>query len=123
MPYSSHITVKNSFIGIHKWSGCPHEEVSFLKTVHRHVFHVHTKLPVNHDDRDLEFFMVQREVYGIIRKLYGFETVHLLGDRSCEMIAKEIVKELQTEYPYIECIRVIVSEDGENSASVTWSQD
>ena len=124
MAYTSYITVKNQFVGTHKWGNCPHEDVAFLKNEHRHVFHVQTVLPVNHDDRDLEFFMVQNEIDKTIYDLYDGNTVHLeLGNRSCEMVAKEIIDGLRKTYDNLPWIRVSVSEDDENSAGVMWEKD
>lgn len=124
MAYSSHITIKNQFVGIHKWGNCLHEDVSFLTNKHRHVFYVQTDLPVNHDDRDLEFFTVQTVIDNIIDDLYTYDKNHrILGNLSCEMVSKDIVGELQKVYSFLNWIRVTVSEDGENSATVKWEKD
>lgn len=119
---SAYISVKNTFVGVHKWSKCSISSVAFLQNSHRHVFHVKTCLPVYHD-RELEFFTVQTEIDYIIGDLYGGgEPYFILGDRSCEMVAKEIIKSYLKSHPQIDWIRVEVSEDDENSAGVIWEK-
>lgn len=117
------ILVKHAFAGIHCWEDCPIEEVSFLGNPHRHIFHVEVKLPVTHNDRDLEFFMVLQFLKTTIERMYVWENgIAMLGSSSCEMIAEDIVGHLSNEYSvnWAECY---VSEDGENGAIVKWTVD
>jgi hypoxanthine phosphoribosyltransferase len=127
------VTVRTDFQGVHCWPECPFEEVSFLKQPHRHVFKVQVdvELPME-QDRQIEFFMLQEAVGRRLRQLYQFSGIAdgfdsytdpfywSLGSRSCETIAQELIAALRGS-PLLEpalAIRVTVSEDGENGATV-----
>ena len=98
-----YIVVKTQFIGFHRWRDAP-EEVKFLRNFHRHVFYVEAKFIADHNDRDLEFFIQQRKISDFVRTQYEGKCF----EKSCEMIAEEIVK------AYKGCIECCISEDGEN---------
>jgi len=51
----TNIIINLEFEATHCWPECPIEEVAFLRSPHRHVFHVQMKRDVAHDDRDVEF--------------------------------------------------------------------
>lgn len=112
MEINRNIWVTHSFIGYHQWSEAP-KEVDFLKDNHRHRFHVRLSIQVNTDDRDIEFFMLQRQLKKFCDKV--FEEKHNLG--SCEMIGKKILNHFMDFYPD-RSIMVDVSEDGENGSQV-----
>jgi 6-pyruvoyl-tetrahydropterin synthase len=120
---NSTIKVRTSFRGFHYWSSAP-EEVSFLRNKHRHIFYVEVTIPVNHDDRDLEFFLVQQQIDSVISLLFK-DTIDVnlqtydLQSQSCEMIASKIGKILLNRYLQIDQITVSVSEDEENFGIVT----
>jgi hypothetical protein len=122
---SSFIVVKTTFEALHRWGNCDIEEVIFLKHNHRHIFHVHMVLPVDHDDRALEFFMVQKEIKDIVVDLYNVNNSICLelGNRSCEMVCKDIIEEFLKNHPQLDWIRVSVFEDDENGAGVMWEKD
>lgn len=107
------IFVTAQFAGMHQWSSCPFPQVWFLKFAHRHIFHVRVELGVAHDDRDLEFFMVQKELKDITMSFPDH-----LGEKSCEMLCKDIYDQLNPSFGTITSITV--SEDGENGATVHW---
>jgi hypothetical protein len=88
------------------------ESVSFLGHPHRHMFHFRIELEVTHDDRDVEFIMLKRELEG----LYNTGTLQL-NFMSCEMIARELFEYIQQMYPHRDCC-IDVSEDGENGATL-----
>lgn len=98
-----------SFVGYHKWENAP-KEVDFLKNLHRHLFKVKVFVEVSHNDRDVEFFILQKKLKAICldfdKKMMG----------SCEMIAEDIKKTLIKEY--LKNVQVEVSEDGESGAIV-----
>ena len=104
------IFVTTQFEGIHCYPEAP-DEVSFLRSPHRHMFHVRATLQVFHDDRELEFILVKRA-------LNQFLKGDALQHRSCEMIAREILNFLQAKYG-VRSYSVEVSEDGENGATIT----
>jgi len=106
------ITVRTRFEGLHCYPNAP-EEVSFLRNLHRHVFHVDVTLTVFHDDRDVEFFILQREIDKFIS-----EHVSQLDNKSCEMIARTIFNYIFDKYSNRDYYEVSVSEDGENGATV-----
>ena len=87
--------------GIHCWpDAIQHQGVEFLAHPHRHMFHFKVELEVKHNDREVEFILLKRELSGL-----------------CEMLAEELVGYVVNHYP---CRRlaVEVSEDGENGARI-----
>jgi len=106
------IWITMQFEGIHKYPAALEnpalKDVEFLGYPHRHMFHVKAELEVFHDDRDLEFILVKRDLVkaqatGVIQ----------LDHKSCEMIADDIAAYLKKMYPG-RWISIDVSEDGEN---------
>jgi hypothetical protein len=112
---------------MHKWEGCSIDDVKFLKDSHRHVFHVELKASVDDPDRELEFFMIQQMIDSAIYNLYRDQDsmgYFMLGSRSCEMIAKEIIDFLVKHYAIpSNTIRCTVFEDNENGGTVKWCRD
>lgn len=109
------IVVRFRLSGLHRWEECPHEDVSYLKNDHRHLFYFEVKAKVTHDNRDLEFMQVQYQVKRYLLDKYFNHTHDCLyfDTMSCEMICKDILKKFQ----YLsECS---VFEDGENGAIVS----
>jgi len=124
MSYKNEVIVRHQFKGMHNWGNCHIGDVAFLKHPHRHIFHVELVASVNHADRDIEFFMLQRLIDSSIYNLYHGESdmgYIELGSRSCEMIAKDIIDILVTRYdlPSTE-VTCSVFEDNENGAKVSW---
>ena len=106
----SSIVVKTSFEGLHRYADAP-QEVAFLKEPHRHVFMVEVEMQVFHDDRELEFIMVKRNLNKFLfSKPFGIRS-------SCEQMATEIIKFLLGAYGERQMI-VGVFEDGENGGKV-----
>lgn len=104
------IIVRTQKEGIHCYPNAP-KEVEFLKSPHRHMFHIEAEIQVFHDDRELEFIIVKRDLDNWL---------HLNVDyKSCEMIAKDVLAYLHSRW---DCsaryTRVDVFEDGENGARV-----
>lgn len=108
VPLAKAVVLTTSFPAIHAWPDCTIKEVSFLKTPHRHIFHVTMKFPVNHNDRDIEFLDKKQAVDMHIDELYRYRD---LGKRSCEDIAEELLLTF-------EAVFVSVFEDNENGAEV-----
>lgn len=109
--------VKTSFRGTHNWpeaSEFAGKEVQFLEHEHRHTFHVKAELTVEDSDREVEFFVFQDQVDRAIHSVYehkGF--VYVLGRRSCETIAEEIIEALRTHCKHTGTIALEVWEDNE----------
>lgn len=108
------IIVRTNFTGFHFWKEAP-IEVDFLKLLHRHVFYVEAKIPVSHEDRQLEFFMVKKFIDQTIATNFPSGELRSL---SCEMIAEIILKALQLNYELRKGITITVYEDGENGGGV-----
>lgn len=109
------IWVKTLFEGFHRWKDAP-DEVAFLREWHRHIFGVKVWFKVNHNDRDLEFFIMQRKIKEVLLDLYPYYT-NLENDTSlrvwsCEMIAEDIYNYFEKEGVIV--TRIVVDEDGEN---------
>lgn len=100
----------------HNWPGCPFDEVAYLRDPHRHMFHIKAYKLVTHDDRDTEFIMLKHQIQEYMRvKYYDVKLhTHVLGSRSCEMIAME----LASGFDLTKCE---VNEDNENGC--VWTKD
>lgn len=107
------VLITTTFPAVHCWPACPHEDVAFLRTPHRHLFSVTMWVPVTHADRDVEFIRLKRTVDEFIDTNYREQD---LGRRSCEMIATDLLS-------FFGASRVRVMEDGENGAEVELCQE
>lgn len=107
--------------GIHKYPAAADDPklagVSFLAHPHRHMFHFRVELEVFHDDRDVEFILLKRELEG----LYTTGTLQL-NNMSCEMIARELLTYIQETYRGRNCT-INVSEDNENGCTLVYKKD
>lgn len=113
--------VQSRFEALHNYSTAP-QEVSFLRFVHRHEFHVTLWVEQFHDDRDVEYILCKRWLTDELRTSYEREN---MGQTSCEMIARSLAQSAQKQFPthtgiagMKRRIRVEVTEDGENGALV-----
>lgn len=99
--------------GLHHWSDCDIEEVSYLKNLHRHMFGITAYKSVTHSNRDIEFIKLKHEVKDYLCKYYQerYECLNF-GNMSCEDIAIKLIKDL-------DLIACEVTEDGENGAMVS----
>lgn len=122
--YKTTIIVNFQLEGFHNWPRVEEHfpEVDFLKHRHRHMFWFKAEKAVNHDDRHLEIILFKREMIAYLKDRYAayegdevdplLYTTHLeFGAMSCEMIAKELVKNFGLK-------SCEVLEDGENGARV-----
>lgn len=116
------IIITTSFKGIHNWpeaSSFAGEEVKFLEYPHRHTFHVRAELKVTDSDREVEFFVFQNQIEKTIDDLYehqGF--TYIVGRRSCETIAEEIISSLRSKFNYKGPLAMEIWEDKEVGARV-----
>ena len=90
------------------------DDVSFLGYIHRHIFHFNVAIEVFHDDRDIEFIQFKRWLEG----LYADGTLQL-DYKSCEMICDDLSETINKKYPGRN-IKLTVSEDGENGATIEY---
>lgn len=110
------IKVRTQFEGYHKYPGAGSIDprIQFLEDRHRHMFHVEVTISVTHDDRELEFFLTKW-------KLQEFISETEMNNKSCEMIAKDIIENhLFYLYGRDRHYTVVVSEDGESDGIVVW---
>lgn len=110
---SAEVYARTTFEGIHCWPEAP-AAVIFLRTPHRHIFHVTAYKTVTHSDRDVEFIMLGRAVKRVLANCLIIDKatgVYDLGRMSCEQIALLLIGELSLS-------RCEVSEDNENGVIV-----
>lgn len=112
MSSKTFIWVKTQFHGVHCYPEAP-SEVDYLRSVHRHLFKVKATVQVHHDDREVEFHMMQN----FIDSLYTEKNLDV-NRKSCEMLAKELLDTLISKYGNKRDYRVEVSEDGECGAFI-----
>lgn len=102
-------------VGFHNWPIAP-ASVAFLRTQHRHVFHIKVEV-LEDNERDVEFTLLKHRVETILHDRYtytngGFQ----FRDHGCETIAKELIAGLLNAS--FDVMAVEVSEDGENGARI-----
>ncbi len=98
--------------GFHCWTAAP-DAVGYLRSTHRHLFHLRVEWRVDHDERQIEFHMALAEVRAVLAT-WGPEPVNF-GAWSCESLARWLYDHLTTKPSAIEW-----SEDGECGARVEW---
>ncbi len=106
--------------GIHKYPAALEDprlaDVSFLGHPHRHIFHFRVSISVFHNDRDIEFIQFKRW----LERLYNSENAVLeLDYKSCEMIADDLYRQINSRYPGRHVI-ISVSEDNENGCEIVY---
>lgn len=121
MSTSTTITSMFRVHGTHCWPNAP-DEVGYLRVVHRHEFVIRMTVRVYHDDRDVEFHMLQAQAHRLLSDIFHIATGspwgYDFGGHSCEDIAKMLGRALQGEK--VDVQRVSVFEDDENGAEVTF---
>lgn len=115
------IVVQTRFESLHFWRDAP-DEVLFLKTPHRHEFHVRLKLEVEHGNRELEFILVKRWLDKFLEPWTERAKRGEATTDSCEHIARIILRVAHQKYGERRA-SVSVFEDGENGAEVEWIAD
>lgn len=115
IPFSQRVTViaRTQLEGFHKWPGAPTELV-YLRSLHRHMFHITAEVSIHHNDREIEIITLKHliERWWTCLMHPGLDT----STWSCERLASELLKWLHEEYPGARWCSVEVSEDGENGA-------
>lgn len=113
---STFIKVRTEFEGYHFYpnAGTIDPRIQFLENEHRHLFKVEVKISVDHDDRELEFFLVK---WALIDFIKAGEQNH----KSCEMIARDILDQhLIPSYGEGRYYEIVVSEDGESDGIIEY---
>lgn len=112
MQSKSSVWITTSFIGFHRWPEAP-AEVSYLRNLHRHLFHVRVTVPTT-EDRGLEFHILKKYVDERI----AINSKHQLDIVSCEVMAETLAKQIITGQYILSWVEVTVSEDNECGATV-----
>ena len=102
----------------HRYQNAP-AEVAHLRNLHSHVFMVDLTIEVTHNDRELEFLMVEQ---WLKKSLGAFDTAARLSQDtqfSCEMLATDLICMAKKEFGDLRRYKCRVSEDGIVSATVT----
>lgn len=102
-------------VGFHCWPEAP-ENRDYLRSRHRHEFHVTAWVKVSHEDRDVEF----HDLREIIRSWWG-EGDQELGRSSCETLANRLNFHLASQGFTVTAVQV--SEDGYEGAHVDYTRD
>lgn len=102
------VITDQDIVGFHQWTNAP-TEVYFLRNKHRHIFRVRCAFSVEHDDRDVEIFMLEDRIARYFHKRWS--TPCHFFEMSCEMIAKDVLNEFG-------CVWVEVLEDGRGGGRV-----
>lgn len=106
------IAITFEVIGFHLYPDAP-DDVNFLRHKHRHKFVIKVFCTVNHSNRALEFFQMQKILKSYLHRKYHNRDADacIFESMSCEMIAEDILSAHRTAY---QAYRVEVWEDGEN---------
>ena len=106
--------------GIHRYPAAENDpalaDVSFLAYPHRHIFHFYAKIETFHNDRELEFILIKRELENL------YQGTMKIDYKSCEMLAEELIDYIREKY-YNRDITVRVYEDDENGAVLEYKVD
>jgi len=100
------VWVTTQFEAYHKWEDAP-DDVCFIRAFHRHIFEVKMEMEVTDDNREIEFFILKRQLNDYVQENFYGKRFTL----SCEQIACLIMSRFKA-------FSVTVSEDGENGSTV-----
>lgn len=89
-------------------------DVSFLGSLHRHIFHFKVGIQVFHNDRDIEFIQFKRWLENL------YHGTLELNYKSCEMLADDLYERIAIRYPDRD-IQIEVSEDAENGCLISYN--
>lgn len=104
---------RTRFIAFHYWPEAP-EKFAYLSRPHRHEFHVEVCVNVLHNERDVEFIWLRKEVDSFLDQ-FRTTSQHNAVAYSCETFCDLIAWYL--DGLGVPVLGVSVSEDGENGAT------
>ena len=119
MAKQASIRIRTEFEGYHFYPGAGDIDprIKFLEYPHRHLFKVEVVMTVDHQDRELEFYLCK----------WALEEFIESGDqnhKSCEMIADDILENhLIPSYGDHRTYTVTVSEDGESDGIIQYTPE
>lgn len=105
----SFVWCTNEIEMIHHYPEAP-VDVKFLSNPHRHMFKTKVEIEVTHNNRDIEFIQLKRDIDDMLKT---FKSSHDGTSFSCEVLADKLYYWLENSYPDRK-IAISVSEDGEN---------
>ena len=115
------IEVSEMFLGMHYWWNAP-DEVSFLRNDHVHDFRATVSCSVDHNDRDLEFYIIRKDLRSILKSsLEMANGIYLLKEKSCEDVARIVLDAFTKMYGKGRDWKVTVAENPQQSATVCLS--
>lgn len=117
-PDRTYIRIRTRWEGFHRWRDAPNN-VSFLRDLHRHEFHLDVIMGVEDADREIETITMKRWLIEILDRSYLKSTMGIASEWSCEQIAEYIGYAIQEKYGS-RFLLVEVLEDGENGGGVMW---
>ena len=99
--------------GTHAWIDAP-EEVKYLRTPYRHIFHIKVGMAVTKLNRELEFFVEKKKLHDTLGIMFPDVWCGItdFGNYSCEQIARKILDSCGY-YSWVE-----VNEDDENGSII-----
>lgn len=103
--------VTTSFERLHNWPDA-RGDVAYLAHPHRHVFHVRIEFEQFHSQRDVEYITFKKALNAAIA------AADFPMSASCEYMATALLDWTKAEVGSDRRVRVTVSEDGENGATV-----
>lgn len=120
---TNYIWITTQKEGYHYWRDAP-KEVSFLRNVHRHIFHFKVFVEfLNHNDREIEFFLLARDVKQCLSQIWATNNIfdiNKVNPLSCEMMADELYNKLKIKY-HDRDIKIEVNEDQQNGCEKTYT--
>lgn len=86
------ILTRNEIAGCHRWEQCDTTKIhGYLAYKHRHQFVIECEFSVSGEDREKEIFACEDAICDFVHANYEAQgNIVLFGNRSCEMIAREI---------------------------------
>ena len=115
MKTTKYIVVRTERVGYHRYPLAP-SQVQYLNNLHRHKFYFEVVIEVYHNDRELEFLIVQEFINKSLDRIFQDSP----DSSSCEMLGERLLKAIKEQY----CIdsdrnvKVSVFEDNENGAAI-----
>lgn len=110
------VTLQREFI--HQYEDAPCQ-VDFLRYPHRHILHIKVKIEVYHNDRELEFILVKRQIDNYLN--LQFSSIGL--NSSCEDVADMIFSFVQERYGADRDVEITISEDNENGCHLIYKKE
>lgn len=120
MKIKKRLIVTFEAVGYHCYLNAP-AQVDFLQNNHRHLFCFLIEFQVFDDNREKEFFLLQRRMRRYLQDAYPHSEhpeEFQFGGLSCEMLASNMLNRFQAD----DCVAVEVWEDRENGARIEISE-